>query len=59
MIQKEHILNTNIIRKINHKTYALPRICESIANDTSGSSNILFEINNLSQILFTDRILII
>ncbi|MEO3701899.1 ATP-dependent nuclease [Acinetobacter ursingii] len=59
MIQKEHILNTNIIRKTNHKTYALPRICESIANDTSGSSNILFEINNLSQILFTDRILII
>jgi hypothetical protein len=59
MIQKEHILNTNIIRKTNHQTQALPRICESIANDTSGSSNILFEINNLSQILFTDRVLII
>lgn len=59
MIKKEHILGTNIIRKISNETIALPRICETIASDTSGSMNILFGIENIGQLLFSDHVLLV
>lgn len=59
MINRSHILGTNIIRKINNKTSALPRMSDSIPLDTSGSMNILFGIENLAQLLFSDRVLLV
>lgn len=59
MIRKEHILGTNIIRKYNNETFVLPRICDSIHSDNSGSMNTLFGIENLAQLLFSDQVLLI
>lgn len=59
MIKKEHILGTSIIRKIANQTIALPRICETIKSDNSGSMNILFGIENLGQLLFSDEVLLV
>lgn len=59
MIKKKHILGTNIIRKIENKTVALPRICETVPLDNSGSMNTLFGIENLGQLLFSDHVLLV
>lgn len=59
MIKEEHILNTNIIRKKEGKTIVLPRMCESLAQIKNGSKNILFEVENLANILFSDKVLLI
>lgn len=62
MIQQEDVPYANIVRKNqNGNTVVTERITEAIASVIDGNINqarILFEIYNMNQILFSDRVLI-
>lgn len=62
MVEQEDVPYTNIVRKnVGGNTLVTERIAEAIQEEIEGNLNqarILFEIYNMNQILFADRILI-
>lgn len=62
MVEQEDVPNTSIVRKNEHQqTIVSERIAEAIKAVIEGNANqarILFEVYNMSQILFADRVLI-
>ncbi|NOI54726.1 AAA family ATPase [Vibrio crassostreae] len=62
MVEQEDVPNTSIVRKNdNQQTIVSERMAEAIKAVIDGNANqarILFEVYNMSQILFADRVLI-
>lgn len=61
MISRHDAVNTQIIRKVEGKTHALTSTHEAIANeitDAEAQSEMLFEMGNASQILFSEQVLL-
>ncbi|MDC7242393.1 MAG: AAA family ATPase [Sphaerochaetaceae bacterium] len=60
LVRQEDVPYTSIVRK-NENTFVIERISEAICSVIEGNLNqarILFEIENMNQILFADRVLI-